>query len=451
MALEHFNQASERAAKSQPVERSNIETAHTKAAESVLRSERHQLKGDDRLQTLLKTPQQESRKAQSKELNIKSGLEANRLITERGRHNVPHVGFIARQLQRSEFRRTRALKPDRQNARYKEHKPVGETREHELQEQIAIRAANQKLLNQTEQNATIKQRQQNDPFAASLAEEKEALPGLAKERQEGAATESPVVASDKSGFNPEGLLRTAGSGVIDIQAGINVQTEPQQTLSPAEGVKLEEIVGPEATLTFREKLREVWGILEEGSTGDLDVIARMPVNLMGASAVELLVVESPQGVYFVAFLRNKNDFDLLEPFDRHALLPPNPSRYLIEAAIIAYEQLDAIVRGGCEKIGEGVSQLAASRSSDDPALVFLRQRWLFAKRRRRRFERIIDYLVGELDEYDLREESNKAGLAGAEKLESLKDGLGEEEQEDSARVVKLADHLGGQGRLKKVL
>lgn len=456
MAIERSNQVDPKAKTGQ--ERSSnpgLDNVKTQAADSVLQKERQQAKGDDRLQSLLKAPEREAKRPPQKDPALKVSLQNNHLNVQRARQNVPHVGFIARQLQRSEFSRARRPRSERQRDSRKEPKIGGETRQHELQEQLAIRAADRRLLNQTEQKQTAAERKESDPWTARETVDKEKLdklPGAVRQGRQRGQLEGPLVGSlgAQSGAALEGRGGSDASRSALHGPGNAVEPAPRDgpQVSPGQAVRLEEIVGPEAALTFREKLQQVWGILEEGASGELDVIARMPVTLSGANAVELLAVESPQGVYFVAFLRNKNDFDLLEPFDRHSLLPGNPSRHLIEAAIIAYEQLETVFREGSEKIGSQMGKLSGLRAAEDPALVFLRQRWLFAKRRRRRFERIIDNLLGLLDEYDLREAPAEGSKMRSDDFEGIENEF-EDEEESGARVVELAGHAAARSKLRK--
>lgn len=191
-------------------------------------------------------------------------------------------------------------------------------------------------------------------------------------------------------------------------------TTPEQALSAlevgtsAETQKLLDVVGPEAILTFREKLQQVWVTLDENSARQLDVIARMPATLSGSTATELLMVESPQGIHFVAFLKNRNDFEVLATFDRRALLPDSPSRQLIEAGLIAYEQVDTVFKEGGQKIEESVKQIAASKGSNDVVFLELQRLMVQEKRRRRRFRQLMDYFIDKLDEIDLQGDPDEA-------------------------------------------
>ena len=329
------------------------------------------------------------------------------------------LGVRPGQLQRSRTRQRRQETPRKDPAR--ENRVGAETAEHELSEQIAMRAANYNLANQaTQRAATARQRQQVAPGAAEEERriEEESSQALSK-RAAHRDPNSPAAADAPSGavyVAPEDFA-------IDTAAAQSIAAAPGDGLTasgpadqPAQGPsaqpvesqvinigteKLIDVVGPEATLTFIEKLRQVWVVLDEGAASELDVRARMPANLFGASAMDLLLVESPQGIHFVAFLRNRNDFDILATFDRRALLPGgDPSRQLIEAAVMSYEQLIAVFKDGCQKIGEDVAQLAASRSKEDVVLTWLRERWVKAKRRRKEFERMIDYWLDELDRID---------------------------------------------------
>ncbi len=289
----------------------------------------------------------------------------------------------------------------------------GESLEHERMEQINLRRVQtqQSGRSRTGAAASTEEERLDHNTAWSIQEkvprtrpnaEKEAIP---TPTVRGDTSRETDVANKRFGIaegaDPQSDMDIADPGAVAsgvVQGLASMQAGP---------VALATVVGPEAILTFQEKLKEVWVSLDDGALNELDVVARMPATLSGESATELLMVESPQGVHFVAFLRNKNDFEVLANFDRHELLPGNPSRQLIEAAIVAYEQLDAVFKDGSEKIGESVQKATRECRGDDPALVELRMRWNVAKRRKRRFENWIDYLLGELDILDQLLAENK--------------------------------------------
>ena len=209
------------------------------------------------------------------------------------------------------------------------------------------------------------------------------------------------------------------------------QTTPGQELdgiglnTSTETVKLLDLVGPEAILSFREKLQQVWVTLDDNSARQLDVIARMPATLTGASAMELLMVESPQGIHFVAFLKNKNDFEVLATFDRRALLPESPSRQLIEAGLMSFEQLDSVFKEGGQKIEQSAKELAASRGTNDMVFNELQRLMVQEKKRRRKFRQMIDYFVDKLDELDMEGDLNDAPFVPNELQNSKSDSIGE--------------------------
>lgn len=134
----------------------------------------------------------------------------------------------------------------------------------------------------------------------------------------------------------------------------------------------------------------------------------MPASLSGSTATELLMVESPQGIHFVAFLKNKNDFEVLATFNRRALLPESPSRQLIEAGLIAYEQLDTVFKEGGQKIEQAVKELATTKGTNDIVFNELQRLMVQEKRRRRKFRQMMDYFVDKLDELDLEGDPNEA-------------------------------------------
>ena len=198
--------------------------------------------------------------------------------------------------------------------------------------------------------------------------------------------------------------RRFGPGPQDGAAAASQQTDPvaeRLGIGPSEQlVSLEEIVGPQATVTFREKMQEVWGVLEVGSTSPLDVLAHMPLNLAGQNAMEILMVESPQGIHFVAFLRNSNDFEMLATFNRHALLPSNPSRQLIEAAMIAFQQVQTVAGDAAARLADKLKEIAESEDADYEKLGGVRAACLAAKRSKEGCARAMTHLVGVLDRLD---------------------------------------------------
>jgi hypothetical protein len=207
-------------------------------------------------------------------------------------------------------------------------------------------------------------------------------------------------------------------------------------LNPSsETIKLLDLVGPEAVLSFREALQQVWVNLDENASKDLDVIARMPATMTGMSAMELLMVESPQGIHFVAFLKNSNDFDVLATFDRRSLLPDSPSRQLIEAALMSYEQLDTVFKDGGQKIENKVKELAASRGTSDMVFQELQRLMVQEKRRRRKFRGMIDHLIDQLDMLDLSEDSAEASFVPNKDLSGISEGRLEQGLEDTEDLL----------------
>lgn len=204
-----------------------------------------------------------------------------------------------------------------------------------------------------------------------------------------------------------------------------------------ETLKLLDVVGPEAILSFREKLQQVWVTLDDNATRQLDVIARMPATMTGSTAIELLMVESPQGIHFVAFLKNKNDFEVLATFDRRALLPESPSRQLIEAGLIAYEQLDSVFKEGGQKIEQMARALAEARGTNDMVFHEVQKMMVQEKRRRRKFRQMMDYFIDKLDEIDLEGDPNEAPFA-PNNLESKDKDL-EASQEESPIDLDIMD------------
>ncbi|NDC37102.1 MAG: hypothetical protein EBZ48_03510, partial [Proteobacteria bacterium] len=170
-----------------------------------------------------------------------------------------------------------------------------------------------------------------------------------------------------------------------------------------EVVKLLDLVGPEATLTLKERLKEVWVNLDNTAASELDVIARMPANALGLSNSELLTVQSPQGVHFVAFLRNRNDFEVLQTFDRHALLPGDPSKQLLEAAVIAYEQLGAICKDAAAQLEGKVKGLADKSLQDRQIMDGVRWQWVSAKRRGKKCSDLVEQLLERIEQLELDE------------------------------------------------
>lgn len=192
--------------------------------------------------------------------------------------------------------------------------------------------------------------------------------------------------------------------------GLNSGAQSATALSRgpgAEVVKLLDLVGPEATLTLKERLKEVWVNLDNTATTDLDVIARMPANELGLSNAELLTVQSPQGVHFVAFLRNRNDFEVLQTFDRHALLPGNPSKQLMEAAVMAYEQLGVIFKEGAANLERKVGSLPDRSAREREVMNGVRGQWVSAKRRRKKCEELIKQLLNGIEQVESLEEEEE--------------------------------------------
>lgn len=228
---------------------------------------------------------------------------------------------------------------------------------------------------------------------------------------------SPLESSNSLSPDPS---QNRGQQEISAKEALNnTQLNPS-----AETVKLLDLVGPEAVLTFREKLQQVWVTLDANAVKDLDVVARMPATMTGMSAMELLMVESPQGIHFVAFLKNSNDFDVLATFDRRALLPDSPSRQLIEAALMSYEQMDTVFKEGGNRIENKVKELASTKGTSDIVFQELQRLMVQEKRRRRKFRGMIDYLIDRLDEMDLEEDPSESPFVPKD-LEKDQSGIGQ--------------------------
>jgi hypothetical protein len=207
-------------------------------------------------------------------------------------------------------------------------------------------------------------------------------------------------------------------------------------LNPStETVKLLDLVGPAAVLSFREALQQVWVNIDANATKDLDVVARMPATMTGMSAMDLLMVESPQGIHFVAFLKNSNDFDVLATFDRRALLPDSPSRQLLEAALMSYEQLDTVFKTGGQKLESKLKELAASRGTSDQVFQELQRLVAQEKRRRRKFKGMIDHLLDQLDMLDIEEDTADAPFVPKDKLSGIGAGRLEEGLEEAEDLL----------------
>ena len=185
----------------------------------------------------------------------------------------------------------------------KEHKIGGETLAEERQDAIAFKYIGTAQVAQQNQI-----RNRRDPRAAANAEIGDELaPGVASTKLEGAELVMSSQSSDNTLTNSYSSEHSNHTEHEEQQShhaiGEELSHGPDQ-----EVVKLLDLVGPEASLNFVERLREVWVMLDEGALNDLDVTARMPANMLGQSGAELLAVESPQGIHFVSFLANSNDF-----------------------------------------------------------------------------------------------------------------------------------------------
>jgi hypothetical protein len=136
----------------------------------------------------------------------------------------------------------------------------------------------------------------------------------------------------------------------------------------------------------------------------------MPANEFGLSNAELLTVQSPQGVHFVAFLRNRNDFEVLQTFDRHALLPGNPSKQLMEAAVMAYEQLGVIFKEGAANLERKVGSLPDRSAREREVMNGVRGQWVSAKRRSKKCEDLIKQLLDGIEQVESLEEEEETQL-----------------------------------------
>jgi len=298
------------------------------------------------------------------------------------------------------------------------NKQHGQDNAAETREQIAIRANQIRARNIAAKNpiARVGQGTSGQMVDPEALERNEKVGGL--KNSLGQNVDSSIGQDTDIKISPDAASMQSRDATNSRETGLTSSTN----LEPS--IKLLELVGPQATLTFREKLQEVWVKLDESATKQLDVIARLPANLQGQTSRELLMVESPQGVHFVAFLKNKNDFEVLSSFDRRAMLPDSPARQLVEAGIHAYEQLDSVARGTGERLEQIVREKAQKPDSNrDLVLNELRKLCIQEKRRRSTFRRMVDYLVDRLDELDLmdqeaqdNEKQNYVKLGVEEKL-----------------------------------
>ncbi len=273
-----------------------------------------------------------------------------------------------------------------------------EVQRHEQKDAVAFKYLNNQNTVQNQRPAVGSQVAKDSYSVSGQAMPEETAPGAAsRERLEDGIAAPVVDSASGSVERTEQMVAEAPmqSAAPDLSAETRIGATTHEEI-----VTLEELIGPQATLTFREKMTELWGILDEGGTTPLDVLAHMPLNVEGQNSMELLMVESPQGVHFVAFLRNSNDFELLATFNRHALLPDNPSRQLIEAALIAFQQIQAIAAGAAEKLSERLKELAEKEGTDYAMLGGIRAACLAAKRSKDGCSRAQDSLVKMLDRYE---------------------------------------------------
>lgn len=303
-------------------------------------------------------------------------------------------------------------RPNREKAHHSkhgEHKIGGESVAHEHSDRIAFR-----LLGGSPQL------QQPKNTSARVGAKPGTIQGLPHSEEEQLRTNTPTpkepVAAPLTGMASSDMSESAkqrfaeqgqSSGVASQQSGLKSGNSEQLGLKQGpklEVVKLLDLVGPEATLTLRERLKEVWVNLDNTASSELDVLARMPANEVGLSNTELLTVQSPQGIHFVAFLKNRNDFEVLQTFDRNALLPGNPTKQLMEAAVVAYEQLGMLFKDGATKLEGRVKALPTKSAREQEIVHGMRGQWVQSKRKGKKCSDLIEQLLECIEEAEHQEQ-----------------------------------------------
>jgi hypothetical protein len=319
------------------------------------------------------------------------------------------------------------------HSKHGEHKIGGETVAHEQSDRIAFR-----LLGGSPQT------QQQKNMAARVGAKPGTIQGLPHNAEEQIRTGTPTakepVSAPLTGMASSDMSESAkqrfaekqqSSGVASQQSGLNAGNSEQPGVKQEpklEVIKLLDLVGPEATLTLKERLKEVWVNLDNTASSELDVLARMPANEVGLSNTELLTVQSPQGIHFVAFLKNRNDFEVLQTFDRNALLPGNPTKQLMEAAVVAYEQLGMLFKDGATKLESRVKALPTKSGREQEILNGMRGQWVQAKRKGKKCSDLIEQLLECIEEAEHQEQ-----LAEEMALEEVKTNP-EEELEQQVQI-----------------
>jgi hypothetical protein len=134
------------------------------------------------------------------------------------------------------------------------------------------------------------------------------------------------------------------------------------------------------------------------------------------------------GIHFVEFLKNRNDFEVLQTFDRNALLPGNPTKQLMEAAVVAYEQLGMLFKDGATKLESRVKALPTKSGREQEILNGMRGQWVQAKRKGKKCSDLIEQLLECIEEAEHQEQ-----LAEEMALEEVKTNP-EEELEQQVQI-----------------
>lgn len=322
-------------------------------------------------------------------------------------------------VERTAVRQNSTPRPQReklQSAKHAHH--VAEDRAgHERSDRMAFRQIGGATQNRQQAQATPRAGSRPGTQNGLVHDEKEHLHSSTPAPK--APLSAPLTGMNSSASNnraaEEGVQRN--SDRTTAASALTAGTGTSEGISQGPGtvvVKLLDLVGPEATLTLKERLKEVWVNLDNTAASELDVIARMPANELGLSNSELLTVQSPQGVHFVAFLRNRNDFEVLQTFDRHSLLPGNPTKQLMEAAVMAYEQLGLLFKEGSALLEKKVKTLPDKNSSDREVLDGVRGQWVSAKRRRKKCSELVEQLLERIDEVEIQEQRAESQEATSE-------------------------------------